>query len=138
MKVERVVVDTNVLISFALKPDGIAGQVVDWILENGQLVFCMETFKELETRLWRPKFDRYITLEERKLLLHDFEMSATWVTIANELTFSRDPDDDKFIETALVASVAVLISGDSDLLDVQIEALQIITPRQFYEQFVNV
>lgn len=138
MKVERVVVDTNVLISFALKPDGIAGQVVDWILENGQLVFCMETFKELETRLWRPKFDRYITLEERKLLLHDFEMSATWVTIANELTFSRDPDDDKFIETALVASVPVLISGDSDLLDVQIEALQIITPRQFYEQFVNV
>lgn len=138
MKVERVVVDTNVLISFALKPDGIAGQVVDWILENGQLVFCMETFKELETRLWRPKFDRYITLEERKLLLHDFEMSATWVTIANELTFSRDPDDDKFIETALVASVPVLISGDSDLLDVQIEALHIITPRQFYEQFVNV
>lgn len=138
MKVERVVVDTNVLISFALKPDGIAGQVVDWILENGQLVFCMETFKELETRLWRPKFDRYITLEERKLLLHDFEMSATWVTIANELTFSRDPDDDKFIETALVASVPVLISGDSDLLDAQIETLQIITPRQFYEKFVNV
>jgi len=138
MKVERVVVDTNVLISFALKPDGIAGQVVDWILENGQLVFCMETFKELETRLWRPKFDRYITLEERKLLLHDFEMSATWVTIANELRFSRDPDDDKFIETALVAFVPRLISGDSDLLDVQIEALHIITPRHFYEQFVNV
>lgn len=138
MKVERVVVDTNVLISFALKPDGIAGQVVDWILENGQLVFCMETFKELETRLWRPKFDRYITLEERKLLLHDFEMSATWVTIANELRFSRDPGDDKFIETALVASVPKLISSDSDLLDVQIKALHIITPRQFYEQFVNV
>lgn len=138
MKVERVVVDTNVLISFALKPDGIAGQVVDWILENRQLVFCMETFKALETRLWRPKFDRYITLEERKLLLHDFEMSATWVTIANELRFSCDPDDDKFIETALVASVPILVSGDSDLLDVPIEALRIITPRQFYEQFVNV
>ena len=137
MKVERVVVDTNVLISFALKPEGVAGQAVDWILENGQLVFCRETFKELETRLWRPKFDRYITLEERKLLLHDFEMSATWVTIANELRFSRDPDDDKFIETALVASAPILISGDSDLLDVSIEDLQIITPRQFYEQFVT-
>lgn len=138
MKVERVIVDTNVLISFVLKPDGIAGQVVDWILENGQLVFCIETFKELETRLWRPKFDRYLTLEERKLLLHDFEMSATWVTIANELRFSRDPDDDKFIETALVASAPILISGDNDLLDLSIEALEIITPRQFYEQFLTV
>lgn len=137
MKVERIVVDTNVLISFALKPDGIAGQVVDWILEQGQLVFCMETFQELETRLWRPKFDRYLTLEERKLLLHDFEMSATWVTIGNELRFSRDPDDDKFIETALVAAVPILISGDSDLLDVSIEDLQMLTPRQFYEQFVT-
>lgn len=138
MKVERVIVDTNVLISFVLKPDGIAGQVVDWILENGQLVFCIETFKELETRLWRPKFDRYLTLEERKLLLHDFEMSATWVTIANELRFSRAPDDDKFIETALVASAPILISGDNDLLDLSIEALEIITPRQFYEQFLTV
>lgn len=138
MKVERVVVDTNVVISFALKPDGIAGQVVDWILENGQLVFCIETFKELETRLWRPKFDRYLTLEERKLLLHDFEMSATWVTIANELRFSRDPDDDKFIETALVASAPILISGDNDLLDLSIKTLEIITPRQFYEQFLTV
>lgn len=138
MKVERVVVDTNVLISFVLKPDGIAGQVVDWILENGQLVFCIETFKELETRLWRPKFDRYLTLEERKLLLHDFEMSATWVTIANELRFSRDPDDDKFIETALVASAPILISGDNDLLDLSIKTLEIITPRQFYEQFLTV
>jgi putative PIN family toxin of toxin-antitoxin system len=138
MKVERVVVDTNVLISFALKPDGIAGQVVDWILENGQLVFCIETFKELGTRLWRPKFDRYLTLEERKLLLHDFEMSATWVTIANELRFSRDLDDDKFIETALVTSAPILISGDNDLLDLSIEALEIITPRQFYEQFLTV
>lgn len=138
MKVERVVVDTNVLISFALKPDGIAGQVVDWILENGQLVFCIETFKELETRLWRPKFDRYLTLEERKLLLHDFEMSATWVTIANELRFSRDPDDDKFIETALVTSAPILIRGDNDLLDLSIKTLEIITPRQFYEQFITV
>lgn len=138
MKVERVIVDTNVLISFILKPDGIVGQVVDWILENGQLVFCIETFKELETRLWRPKFDRYLTLEERKLLLHDFEMSAIWVTIANELRFSRDPDDDKFIKTALVASAPILISGDNDLLDLSIEALEIITPRQFYEQFLTV
>lgn len=138
MKVERVVVDTNVLISFALKPDGIAGQVVDWILENGQLVFCIETFKELETRLWRPKFDRYLTLEERKLLLHDFEMSTTWVTITNELRFSRDPDHDKFIETALVASAPILISGDNDLLDLSIKTLEIITPRQFYEQFLTV
>lgn len=31
---------------------------------------------------------------------------------------SKDPDDDKFIACALAANVKVIVSGDSDLLDI--------------------
>jgi predicted nucleic acid-binding protein len=34
-------------------------------------------------------------------------------------TYSRDPDDDKFIHTALAASVAWLVTGDQDLLVIE-------------------
>lgn len=137
MKVEPIVVDTNVLLSFVIRPHGFIGEVVSWLLDNRQLIFCTETFDELKTRLWRPKFDRYVTIEERKLFLNDYAMNAGWVEITNELKFSRDPDDNKFIETALVAFAPVLISGDSDLLDVRLENLEILTPRQFAEKYID-
>ncbi|UJS22555.1 putative toxin-antitoxin system toxin component, PIN family [Thiothrix winogradskyi] len=136
MKVELVVIDTNVLISYALKPDGLAGRVADFFIENSRLLFCQETFTELETRLWRPKFDRYITLEQRKQVLHDVGMSAVWVEITGKPSYSRDPDDDKFVETALLGQADLLVSGDSDLLDLEsVDGLPILSPRACWEQF---
>lgn len=137
MKVERVVIDTNVLISYALKPDGLAGNVTDFLMANSKqqtanskLLFCEETFAELETRLWRPKFDRYITLEQRKRVLHDVGMCAIWVEITGKPSYSRDPDDEKFVETALVGQADVLVSGDSDLLDLKsVDGMPILSPR---------
>lgn len=135
MKVKRAVIDTNVLISYALKPDGLAGQAVDFLVKTGTLVFCDETFSELETLLWRPKFDRYITPEQRKRVLHDIGMSAVWVEITGKATYSRDTDDDKFVETALLGQADVLVSGDSDLLDlIVVEGIPILSPRECWEQ----
>ena len=71
MKVERAVVDSNVLISAALAAGSVPARVVSWLLQHGRLLLCDETFADLETRLWRPKFDRYLSLESRRLLLHD-------------------------------------------------------------------
>jgi predicted nucleic acid-binding protein len=45
-------------------------------LAKHRLVFSQATFDELESRLWRPKFDRYLDLETRRLLLHDFNAVA--------------------------------------------------------------
>jgi putative PIN family toxin of toxin-antitoxin system len=136
MKVELVVIDTNVLISYALKPDGLAGRVADFFIENSRLLFCTETFAELETRLWRPKFDRYITLEQRKQVLHDVSMSAIWIEITGKSGYSRDPDDDKFVEVALLGQAELLVSGDSDLLDLKsVDGIPILSPRACWEQF---
>ena len=51
MKAERVVLDTNVLISAVLRPDGPPRTVVDAVRsENGVLLFSNETFEELRSR----------------------------------------------------------------------------------------
>jgi len=121
MKVDRVVVDTNVLISAALLPRSVPTQIVACLLEDAALVFSRETFKELETRLWRAKFDRYLDVERRRLLLHDFSAAALWVDLpaASGPTYSRDPDDDVFLHTALHGNAQWLVSGDKDLLDLR-------------------
>ena len=68
MKAERVVLDTNVLISAALRPNGPPRAVIDAVREeNGVLLFSDETFDELRSHLHRPKFDGYADREGREL-----------------------------------------------------------------------
>jgi predicted nucleic acid-binding protein len=63
-------------------------------------------------------------------------MIALWVKILTKKSYSRDPDDDKFIETAIVGKADFLISGDSDLLDLgAIEDILILSPRQCWDKF---
>ena len=134
----RVVLDTNVLLSAVLSSNGIPSELVDWILREGALLFSEESFAELETRLWKPKFDRYLSIERRKQLLHDFNASAIWISIPATLNtqfFSRDINDDVFIRTAMAADATRLISGDEDLLVLHpVGKLHIISPRMAWNE----
>jgi uncharacterized protein len=115
----HIVIDTNVLISAALSPDGLSAKVVAKALTDHRWVCTSATFAELESRLWKPKFDRYINLEERKVVLHDISAAAVWVEVSQniaDVAYSRDADDDMFIHAAIAAGATLLITGDQDLL----------------------
>jgi uncharacterized protein len=128
---ERVVVDTNVLISAALAPSGAPALLVAYVLEHRRLLFSQPTFDELHTRLHRPKFDRYLSLDDRKLLLHDFNAAADWVDLGKVARFSRDADDDKFVQTAIDGGACWLVTGDADLLVLgQVQSVRIVSPAQ--------
>ena len=119
---KRVVLDTNIWLSAAISKSGAPAQVVRRVLQNGIPVFSKATFAELEARIWKPKFDRYLSMETRRAILHDANAVAHWVDIPVDVaakTYSRDPDGDKFIHTALAASAAWLVTGDQDLLVIE-------------------
>lgn len=130
------VLDTNVLISAALSRQGSPYALVQHVLLHARLVFSDPTFEELRSRLYRPKFDRYISLDMRERVLRDLSACAVWVDVAPPYPgWSRDPDDDKFIATALQAPGSVLVSGDQDLLMAQAPAgLRILTPAQAWSE----
>lgn len=116
MKADRVVLDTNVLISAALNPDGSPRAVVDAIRAvNGVFLFSEETFNELKTRLDRSKFDNYISREDRSVFLAQLEPVSEWVSIVGAKLGCRDPDDDKLLETALMGEAECVVTGDQDL-----------------------
>lgn len=127
----HVVVDTNVIISAALSARSVPSLLVRRFVLDGQLVFSPATFHELETRLWRSKFDPYFTLEDRKQFLHSIASGARWCeAVPSGDVWCRDADDDKFITLALAAGVKRLISGDSDLLSLDpIGDVRILSPR---------
>ena len=128
MTVNSVVIDTNVLISSVLSPQGTPAKLVRHFIQHGRILFAQETYEEFYTRLWRPKFDSYISIENRKAILLDFSNIGHWIEISGELKLSKDVNDDKFIEVAIKANADALISGDSDLKSVY--NIPIYTPNQ--------
>jgi len=128
----RVVVDTNVWISSALSRQGAPALVVRRVLAFGVPVLTPETCAELESRLWKPKFDPYLSVELRRRILLDLQAVAHWASANPDLsarTWCRDPDDDKFVRAALASGAAWLVTGDRDLLDVgDLPGLRILSP----------
>ena len=147
MKVERtlpvcyaqVVVDTNVLISSALSPDGAPARLLKRLVKESRLVFTPATFAELETRLWKPKFDNWLSIEERQQYLRIYSSIANWLDdAAAPEEWSRDRDDDMFIDLARRAGATRLISGDADLLCLDpLGDLRILTPRAALDEIAG-
>lgn len=138
MSPERFVVDTNVLISAALLADSVPARWVTHVLQQGRLLLSAATFDELHTRLWLPKFDRYVSIEDRKLLLRDLQGVADWVQPGPEVGVSgcADRDDEKFIQLALAGNAAALVSGDRDLLSMRlVGSTPVLTPAQALTRF---
>lgn len=137
MKGDGFVLDTNVLISAALFAESAPAQVTLWVIANARLIFTESTFEEFRTRLWRPKFDRYLTIERRNQILHDFSAIAEWVE-TGELSppeRSRDPDDDMFVTAAMAGSARWLVSGDRDLLEVTApKGISILSPGEMWKK----
>lgn len=138
MRVKRAVLDANVLISAALGPAGLPRKVIDTVRrENGELLFSDETFNELQTRIWRPKFYSYVNRESRAIYLAQLTTVSAWVSIAGAKMGCRDPNDDMFLETALMGDADCLVTGDGDLLEMTPhQGIPILTPATFLELII--
>ena len=135
MTTERVVLDTNVVISAALQPHGPPRAVVDAMRATGTvLLFSDETFAELRTRLLHSKFDRYVSRTGRLVLLAQLEAVAEWVSIVGARMGCRDQSDDKLLETALMGQAGCLVTGDRDLLVMSpFQGIPIVSPARYLE-----
>lgn len=133
MKVDRVVVDTNVLISALLAPAGKPAEVMRQLAASeATLLVSRVTFLELASRLARPKFDRYRTPEQMDRYLEWLAELAEWVKPSIRISDCRDPDDNRFLEVLVAGEGDVLVTGDSDLLELDpYEGKAILTPAGF-------
>ncbi len=133
MKADRVVLDTNVLMSAALTRTGPPRRVVDLVrADNGVLLLSDETFTELRHRILGSKFDRYVGREFRAAFVALLAAVAEWVPIAGARLGCRDPTVDKILETALMGRADHLVTGDGNLLAMSpFHGIPIVTPARF-------
>lgn len=132
-----IVIDTNVLISAVLSPNGTARKALNKVYQEFKIAQSKETYQELITRIYKPKFDKYISKEERKDFLDSIKKYSQFIEVKSEIKECRDKDDNKFLELAKDCYAQFLITGDQDLLSLKyIHKYQnlIITPRDFLAQ----
>jgi putative PIN family toxin of toxin-antitoxin system len=119
MTAERVVVDTNVFVSFLLRHGSTPWRDVRWALEVDDLVMSDATYGELCDVVRRRKFDAYVGRDPRERFLQILRTSASFVTVRERVRVCPDPRDDKFLEAAINGNARILVTGDHALLDMR-------------------
>ena len=57
MNHKLIVIDTNILISAALSPDGTARKALNKVYKEVKIAQSEETYQELSTRIYKHKFE---------------------------------------------------------------------------------
>ncbi len=128
----RVVFDTNIMVS-GLLWRGKAYQCL-LLARAGvvRAVYCPEMMAELSEKL-RHKFD--FSENRIRAVVHDVRRFAERIEISGAIKIVvADPDDDKFIECAIIGKAEAIVSGDHHLLELdEHEGIPIMSAAEFVD-----
>lgn len=126
----RLVIDTNVVISAALKPEGL--QRTTFLLaitKPARLYVSQPILEEYADVLSRPELK--IRKGLRRQLLQLIRNRSNLVVPSRRLEVSSDPDDNRFLECADAARADYLVTGNLRHFPRFWKKTKIITPREF-------
>lgn len=133
----RLVIDTNVLVSSLLSPDGPPGRVLALLLA-GRATLCYDgrIAREYRDVLRRPRFGFDSGAVESLL---DFLFDAGESVVAPPLPLNLpDPVDAIFIEAAVAADADRLVTGNTRHFPARHRhGVTVVTPARFVRDFID-
>ncbi|PZX49838.1 putative toxin-antitoxin system toxin component, PIN family [Algoriphagus chordae] len=111
----RVILDTNILVSFLLSKDL---SKVDQLLKDGKLalLFSQELLDEFLEVAQRPKFKKYFSTKDLQSLISKIRTKGEFVLVTSSFELCRDHKDNFLLALANDGRASHLITGDKDLL----------------------
>lgn len=117
MNEKKFVFDVNIIVSALLIPNSKPDLALRKAQNSGYILMSYEIWIELEQVLSRPKFDRYISRQDRIRFLRDFfDTIILVIETTDKIEECRDPKDNKYLELAVAGKANYIITGDEDLL----------------------
>jgi len=115
MKSKRVILDTNLWISFLISKKFNA---IDSLINNGDilLIFSEESLEEFVTVARRPKIFKYIPESAIDEIISLFHKYGKLIKVISNITDCRDQKDNFLLNLAIDSNADFLVTGDSDLL----------------------
>jgi putative PIN family toxin of toxin-antitoxin system len=129
----RVVVDTNVFVSAALKDKSFPALALHVVEQRGTFLKSAVTERQLFEVLARSRLAALIepaSVDRMRKIMAAAEM----VTIIERIAACRDMTDDKFLELAVNGNADIIVSGDADLLVLNpFRGIPIVAPAMFVQ-----
>jgi len=126
----RLVIDTNVLVSAALKPESLQRTTLLLaVTKPARLYVSRPIVEEYTEVLSRPELR--IRRGLRLQLLQLIKNHSHVVAPSRRLKVASDPDDDMFLECADTAGADYLVTGNQKHFPIFWKKTKIITPREF-------
>lgn len=111
----RVVVDTNIFISFLISNS--FSKFDKYLKEDKiQLLFSDELLNEFLSVIKRPKLKKYFADKDVKLLLEGVQHHAQFIEVKSSLNICRDEKDNFLLALCVDGKANYLLTGDDDLL----------------------
>jgi putative PIN family toxin of toxin-antitoxin system len=129
----RVVLDTNVLVSAALKDKSLPAIAVRLAACHSILLKSAATEAQFLEVVSRPYLAPLIAPASREWLTN-LLAGAEFVSITDRVAVCRDPTDDKFLEVAVNGLADLILTGDNDLLVLNpFRGIPIVAPAAFVQ-----
>ncbi len=111
----RVIIDTNLLISFLLTKEN--SSVVSLIANHHlTLLFSEDLLSEFLDVTQRNKFKKYFSKADTVNLLHQLSSRSEMIKVTSKVIVCRDTKDNFLLALAKDGKATHLITGDKDLL----------------------
>lgn len=133
-KKSRIVIDTNIWISFLLTKDFSA---FDRIISTPSVTFLFSSklLDEFIEVAQRPKFSKYFSTPDLEELLFQMNEYGEFINVTSSTTICRDPKDNFLLSLSKDGKASHLITGDKDLLDLtRFGKTHIITLKKFLSE----
>lgn len=115
-KVSRIIIDTNLWISFLITKD--FAKLDDIIFSRkGILVFSQELLDEFLEVAKRPKFRRFFAASDIEEILETIDDYADFIKVETKIDACRDIKDNFLLSLSVDDNADFLLTGDKDLLD---------------------
>jgi putative PIN family toxin of toxin-antitoxin system len=129
----RIFIDTNILLSAVLFPEGKVSKVLSYILETHTIIISSYTIKECNAVFKKKFIDKSKCLKEF-LGKIEYEKFETPVEVdVNDYPSIRDRSDLPILASAILCDADILLTGDKDFSEIEVKKPLIFTPSQYFE-----
>ncbi len=127
---DRLVLDTNVVISAALSPSGPPARVLERVLDrSAELAISPEVLEEYRSVLSRSEFG--FAPGRADELIEDIVRVALDVVPSQAIKVCSDPEDDMFIECAFAAGANFVVTGNRRHFPATFADIRIVSPAAY-------
>ena len=130
-----IMIDTNIIVSAAIFPNVRMNRFLNAISQDHQLFLCSYSLDELERVVKKKWVNR---LKHVELFLQQLQYTLIRTPSVNILDTDiiiRDEKDYPIMASAIIADVDVLITGDKDFKDIDLDRPEILSILEFTKKY---